>query len=261
MKSTFLVGDFLPAYAGAYKFKKRKLNGVPFPPEELSERLDNRSAKFWVKNDKYIPRLQIGFVIALSLILFAAKAPIIPEDDITFILAEQVVVEMEEIVQSKQEVKPPPPPRPPVPVSVPDDEILDDDDLDLDVTLDMDEPLAELPPPPPPVKEIEIEEEEIFIVVEQMPELIGGAAAVAAVLEYPPLAIKAGLEGMVVIEIIVGKDGNPTDPKVVRSVADILDRAAVEAVMKQSFNPGRQRNKPVRVRMAIPVRFRLKNKT
>ncbi len=164
---------------------------------------------------------------------------------------------MEEIVQTLQEVKPPPPPRPPVPVAGPDDEILEDDDLDLDASLDIDEPLADLPPPPPPPQE-EPDEPEIFVIVEQMPELIGGVAQLIKDSKYPDLARKAGLEGTVVVQFIVGADGIPIEPQVVKSVAEILDNAAVEAVMKQRFRPGRQRGQPVPVRMAMPVKFRLR---
>ena len=71
------------------------------------------------------------------------------------------------------------------------------------------------------------------------------------------LARQAGLEGMVVVNVIIDETGKPESARVVRSVAEVLDKAAVEAVMKQRFEPGRQRNRPVRVEMAIPVRFQL----
>ena len=114
-----------------------------------------------------------------------------------------------------------------------------------------------LPPPPEPEVEEEEPTVELFVVVEQMPEMIGGFAALLADLEYPALARQAGLEGMVVVYVIIDETGKPVSARVVKSVAEVLDKAALEAVLKQRFEPGRQRNRPVRVQMAIPVRFQL----
>ena len=57
-------------------------------------------------------------------------------------------------------------------------EIIEEDELDLDATLDIGVPLATLPPPPPaPEDEVEEDpEDQIFVVVEQMPQMIGGLA-------------------------------------------------------------------------------------
>ena len=157
-------------------------------------------------------------------------------------------------------MKAPPPPRPPIPVEVPDDVVMDDIELDLDVTLDLDAEILDIPPPPPtPVaKEEEEDEPEIFVVVEQMPTINGGTERLYAILDYPEIARQAGIEGMVVVQVVVMPDGSPSQPFIARSAGEILDKAAVDAVMKLSFTPGKQRGKPVMVRMAIPIRFRLK---
>lgn len=172
---------------------------------------------------------------------------------------------MEEIAQTQQVDRPPPPPRPPVPVEVPNDEILNDVDLDLDASLDLMDPVSTLPPPPPAPAQaedraiVEEPEPEIFVVVEQMPEIIGGPQKVYEYLEYPPIARQAGMEGLVVIQVIVDPQGIPRDPVVVRSAGEVLDRAAGNAVMQLRFLPGKQRGRAVSVRMAIPIRFRLKD--
>lgn len=208
--------------------------------------------------------VQVGLVVSLFGVTALVRAPILPDEGgFDVALADQETVQMEEIQQTQQVEKPPPPPRPPVPVEVPNDEILMDEDLDLDATLDLNEPLADLPPPPPtpaPTKEEDEEAEaEIFVVVEQMPEIIGGAQKVYEYLEYPPIARQAGMEGLVVIQVVVNQDGVPVDPVIARSAGEVLDLAAVNAVMKLRFVPGKQRGKPVRVRMAIPIRFRLRD--
>jgi protein TonB len=155
--------------------------------------------------------------------------------------------------------KPPPPPRPPVPVEVPNDEILEDEDLDLDASLDLDEPLAALPPPPPPPPSDEPEPEpEIFVIVEQMPELIGGLSELQKKITYPEIAKKAGVEGRVIVQFVVNEQGNVTDPVVVRGIGAGCDEEAIRAVQTAKFTPGKQRGKPVRVKMSLPITFRLK---
>jgi protein TonB len=105
------------------------------------------------------------------------------------------------------------------------------------------------------------EETEVFIVVEEMPQVIGGTQAVYKHLEYPPVARMAGIEGMVVVQFVVNTNGEPVNLEVVRSAAPPLDEAALAAVEKLRFIPGKQRGTPVRVKMAIPIRFRLKDIT
>lgn len=110
--------------------------------------------------------------------------------------------------------------------------------------------------------EFEVEEEpEIFVVVEQMPEIIGGNAKIYENLVYPVIARQAGVEGLSVIQVVVEPDGTPSDITVARSASEMLDQAAITAVSQLRFIPGKQRGVPVRVRMAIPIRFRLKRAT
>ncbi len=207
--------------------------------------------------------LELAFIAALSLAILAVRAPMQSDaDDLAFTLAQQEVVQMEEITQTEQIERPPPPPRPPIPVEVPNDSILDEVELDLDVSLDLDA-IVELPPPPAPAVE-EVEEEmepEIFVVVEKMPEIIGGVAKIYENLIYPEIARQAGVEGLVVIQVVVEPDGTPSGTMVARSASAVLDNAAIAAVKALRFVPGKQRGQPVRVRMAIPIRFRLRDVT
>jgi len=138
---------------------------------------------------------------------------------------------------------------------VPNEELLDEEALALDAEIDFDEPL-DLPPPPPPAA-VHDAEPEIFVVVEEMPELIGGVASLQGAVRYPEVARLAGLEGVVVVQLVINEDGTPSNPIILRSAGEILNDAAVEALLKQRFKPGRQRGKPVRVQMAFPVTFRL----
>ena len=202
--------------------------------------------------------VEAGMVASLLLLILAFRANIQREGDLEIQTMEQEVVQMEEILQTKQIVKPPPPPRPPVPVEVPNDEIIDDEDLDLDASLDIEAPLANLPPPPPPDEEEEEPEPEIFVVVEEMPELIGGLGEIQRKIKYPEIARKAGVEGRVILQFIVNENGDVTEPTVVRGIGAGCDEEALRVVREAKFKPGKQRGKPVKVKMSLPITFKLK---
>jgi protein TonB len=208
---------------------------------------------------RYPLYVEIGMVLTLALLIVAFRLDLRSDGEFDVTMQEQEVVQMEEILQTQQVEKPPPPPRPPVPVEVPNDEILEDEDLDLDASLDLDEPLADLPPPPPPPPSDEPEPEpEIFVIVEQMPELIGGLSELQKKITYPEIAKKAGVEGRVIVQFVVNEQGNVTDPVVVRGIGAGCDEEAIRAVQTAKFTPGKQRGKPVRVKMSLPITFRLK---
>lgn len=204
---------------------------------------------------RYPILIEIGMIASLVLLIIAFRVQYNPDSEFVITEQEQVVVQMEEIEQTQQIEKPPPPPRPPVPIEVPNDELLEDEALDIDAEIDIfEEP--DLPPPPPPSNEEP--EPEIFVVVENMPELIGGIEGLQKRVKYPEIAKKAGVEGTVFLQFIVDENGNVVDPAVVKGIGAGCDEAALEAIRTAKFKAGRQRGKPVKVKFSLPVRFRLK---
>jgi len=127
--------------------------------------------------------------------------------------------------------------------------------IDLDAELDMDAQM-DLPPPPP---DDEDEEEEVFVVVEQMPELIGGQAALQKNVSYPEMARRAGIEGRVTVQFIVNEQGQVENARVVRGIGGGCNEEALKAVQQAEFTPGMQRGRPVRVQYSLSVNFRLDN--
>ncbi|NNE71287.1 MAG: energy transducer TonB [Rhodothermales bacterium] len=115
-------------------------------------------------------------------------------------------------------------------------------------------PDAPPPPPPPPPT---MAEDEVFVVVEQMPTLIGGLESIMRDITYPAIAKKAGIEGRVIVQFVVDEEGNPTNPQVVRGIGGGCDEEAVRAVMAAQFEPGMQRGRTVKVKMSLPVVFKL----
>ncbi|MEQ9310510.1 MAG: TonB family protein [Balneolaceae bacterium] len=203
----------------------------------------------------YKLHLQIGLISSLAIFLIAFKITIESEPPTVIPIEVQEEVVMEEVIQTKQVETPPPPPRPPVPVEVPNDEVIEDEILNLDAELDLDGPI-DLPPPPPPSDEFE---DEIFVVVEQPPVLIGGIASVQKRIKYPEMARKAGIEGRVIIQFVVDKEGNIVNPRVVRGIGGGCDEEALRALETAKFQPGRQRGVPVNVSYSLPISFTLKS--
>jgi len=113
------------------------------------------------------------------------------------------------------------------------------------------------------VEEIE-EEQEIFQVVENMPEFPGGTQALLQYLKknikYPTICQEQGIQGRVVVQFVVNKDGSIVDPEVIKPVNPYLDKEALRVVSTMpKWKPGEQRGKPVRVKFTLPVQFKLGN--
>ena len=136
---------------------------------------------------------------------------------------------------------------------VEDIEIQTEDDKDVEVVV--------AAPVEAPVEEEE--EDVVFKVVEQQPEFPGGPQALFKFLsenvKYPVIAQENGIQGRVVCQFTVNKDGSIVDVDVVRSGGDAsLDKEAVRVIKSMpKWNPGKQRGKPVRVRYTVPVSFKL----
>ena len=196
--------------------------------------------------------LLMGLLIVLFLSNVIVSIPLRSNPPEEIVLNEQEIVEMEEIIQTRQMETPPPPPRPPVPVEVPNDEIIEDIDINIDADLSLDGPLT-LPPPP------EEPEEDFFVVVEKMPELIGGLAELQRGIQYPEMARKAGIEGRVFVQFIVNERGEVENPRVIRGIGGGCDEEALKAIQNAKFIPGLQRGRPVRVQYNLPIVFKLQS--
>lgn len=102
----------------------------------------------------------------------------------------------------------------------------------------------------------------VYLSVEQMPRFPGGEAAmmkyVQAHINYPSMAAKNRIEGDVIVQFVVKKDGSVGEVKVVRSLDKDLDAEAIRVVKKMpKFTPGRQNGEAVNVWYTLPVIFRL----
>ena len=96
-----------------------------------------------------------------------------------------------------------------------------------------------------------------YVAVENMPELVGGLGSLQKKINYPELARKAGIEGRVIVQFIVDKEGNVVNPSIVRGVHKSLDEEAIRVVKQADFKPGMQDGKPVRVQYSLPITYKL----
>lgn len=204
---------------------------------------------------QYKSILEISFIISLTFLILAFKFfPNIKESKI-ILQAPQQLINLQDIQQTRQENRPPPPPKPPIPIEAPSEDVLQD------ITMESTElnPNANVAPPPlPPEEEKNANEEpQYFVAVEQMPEPIGGIAAIQNKIIYPEIAKRAGVQGTIYVKAYVDKKGDVTKAVILKGIGAGCDKAALKAVEETKFSPGKQRGKPVNVMVSIPVIFKL----
>lgn len=203
----------------------------------------------------YKRTLEISIIISLFLLIIAFKYFPHFKGKGLELEGPQELFTVEDIQQTKQENRPPPPPKPPIPIEAPSDDVLEDieiEDTEIDFTAEI-----EAPPPPPVEKEIE-QELAYFVAVEEMPAPIGGVLAIQEKITYPEIAKRAGVEGKVYILAFVDEKGEVTSVKLIKGIGAGCDEAAMNAVLQTKFTPGKQRGRPVKVQVSIPIIFKLR---
>ena len=209
--------------------------------------------------------IMMGLVLGVSLLFFAfewsTKTSKLDEN----VLVQDVLAE-EEIEITRRDPTPPPPPPPPEPETPEIIEVVEEKvETKLEIQVEDDQSQRQMqayvPPPPPKPKQEEVTEE-IFVVVENQPEFPGGNTAMMKFLsdniKYPVIAQENGIQGRVICNFVVERDGSITDVQVVRGVDPSLDREAVRVIQQMPrWKPGKQRGQAVRVRFTLPVVFRL----
>jgi len=205
--------------------------------------------------------LNIGLVISLLLVIVAFEWK--DNDEGNLMDLGQINDDFEEMTEIPPTQQPPPPPpkiKQPEIIEVPDEEEIEEDiDVDLDVEMTEDTEIEQQVFDEPVEEE---ETDEIFTIVEQQPTFKGGMAAfysyVQKKMKYPTQARRMGIEGRVYVQFVVGKDGSISEVTVLRGIGAGCDEEATR-VLKNSpkWKPGKQRGKPVKVRMVLPITFQL----
>ncbi|ANQ49455.2 TonB family protein [Flammeovirga sp. MY04] len=205
----------------------------------------------------------IGISFSMLVVLVALEFPSYEEQQLMDL--GSLDFEDEEMVDIPvTQQQPPPPPKVTVPqiVQVPDEEEIEDEiEIDLPEEFD-DEAVIEEAPEAEEVEEEEEAVEEIFEIVEDPAGFPGGMGKfykwVGKNMKYPSQAKRMGVEGKVYVQFVVDKDGTLTDIKVVRGIGAGCDEAAINVLKKApKWKPGKQRGRPVKQRMVLPISFKL----
>jgi protein TonB len=135
--------------------------------------------------------------------------------------------------------------------------------------------------PPPVVVDSMKEKEQVFMVVEEMPRFPGCEELdkknvdkqqcaqekmmeyIYATLVYPEAAMKDSLQGQVITQFTVGKDGTLSDIIVVRGQHQVLNAEAIRVIesmnhMEKKWRPGMHKGRPTAVRFTLPMKFSMK---
>lgn len=167
---------------------------------------------------------------------------------------EPIIIQLEQIPETKQQRRPPPPPRPVVPIisdnpDVPDDATIETTDFDF---------LADLAPPPALIEfdeVVEVEEEDTeyaeLWMLEQKP-----VATKEVSPEYPRRARELKIEGTVVVEMYLNERGKVDSVRII-SGNPLLHEVTKKAAVQWEFTPAMQNDRPVRLKVAVPFSFEI----
>ena len=210
---------------------------------------------------------EVGLIAAL-LVVFAGFESSTRAKEVALLQGNTVVDDEDDIMAIPLETPPPAPEAPALPMLSDDLEIVDNDvtvDLDFQSLDDTDIPVDIQEYTRQEVVEEDVEDDPIpFITVEQKPTFNGGDANgfakwVNSRLVYPEVAKENGVEGRVTLQFTIGKDGRLQDVKVLNSPDESLAQEAVRVVSSSpKWEPGRQRDRAVKVSYTFPVIYRLR---
>ena len=219
------------------------------------------------KNPKYDLTKQRGMFLNLGLSISVLMAIVAFEwpnrGDQQMIDLGSLDDDFEDIMEIPPTTQPPPPPpkvQIPEIIEVPDEEEIEEEiEVELDVEVTEETLIEEIVYAEEPEEEIS---DEIFLIVEKLPEFPGGEAAFMKFLykniKYPRAAKKMGIEGRLYVQFVVERDGSVTDLFVLKGLGAGCDEEALRVMgMVPNFSPGKQRGNPVRVKMTIPIVFKL----
>jgi protein TonB len=182
-----------------------------------------------------------AIIIHVLMVAFTPKITYKP-----FVLREQYF----QAVDLPTQFELPPPPKevaaPAVPIEAAEGE---EADTEADIAPTSFNSIEDVPPPPPPPSE----QAQEFYAFDEPPVLVKFVNP-----KYPDLARQAGIEGTVLLNVLVGDDGKVLQVGVIQSdVTPAMEKAAMDAAKQFLFKPAKQRTVSVKARVAVPIRFKI----
>jgi len=206
----------------------------------------------------YSLHLSIGFMVALAFVVTAFEWRTAYEKPIHV----QEIVEVIALIDESKITSIPEPPKPKI--VMPEIKVVDDDieveQIEKVIDIVDAEAIDDLPFLDDPLS-VEVAPEFVDY-AEVMPDPEGGMSAFMAYLgknlKYPKNGIKQGIEGKVYVQFIVDETGKLTELKVIKGIGADFDNESLRVLAKApAWKPGRQAGRPVKVRMVLPIIFKL----
>lgn len=203
----------------------------------------------------------IGLLITMGITLTAFEWK--QYDETLMDLAGKNVNVFEDVMEVPPTEQPPPPQpvvQQPQIVEVPDEEEIEEEiQVKFDAEASEETKVEEIVIQAEEPKE---EVDEVFTIVEEPAGPKGGYSVwnkyLGDKIKYPAQARRMGVEGKVFVEFVVGKDGSITEAKVIKGIGAGCDEEALRVVQAApAWTPGKQRGKPVRQKMVLPITFKL----
>ena len=203
----------------------------------------------------------LGLAISLLLVITAFEWKFYDEGSLVDL--GQVDDNFEDLMEIPPTEQPPPPPpviQQPEIIEVPDEEEIEEEiEVNLDVEITENTVIEDVVFEEAPAEEVA---DEVFTIVEDQPEPRGGMGAfyqyVNKNIKYPNQARRMNIEGKVFVQFVIDKEGNITEVQAVKGIGAGCDEEAVRVIQNApKWKPGKQRGRPVKVRMILPITFKL----
>ena len=98
---------------------------------------------------------------------------------------------------------------------------------------------------------------EYLAFADKMPEPVGGLTSIYQTIQYPETAKKAGIQGKVYVLAFINENGGVDDVKLIKGIGAGCDEAAIEAVKKAKFTPGKMGGNSAKVKLSLQIQFKL----
>ena len=204
----------------------------------------------------------IGLVLAISFVLVVFEWKTAKSTSSVNLESRGAIFEeiIDDVPLTNQASPPPPKIQPPQIIEVTDEEEIEENiKVDLDIEMTQETVVENFVLESAPEEEIS---DEVFSVVEVMPSFPGGTdefyAFVSKNLKYPRKAMKANVEGKVIVRFVVAEDGDVSQVEVLKGIGYDCDEEAIRVLQSSpDWIPGRQRGRNVKVRIIVPLTFEI----
>jgi len=202
---------------------------------------------------RYHRTFELSLIVSLAAMIVAFKLS--PSISKTELISEgtQEIIKIDEIINTVQKPEIPPPPKSPDIIAASTDDALNDIILP-----DIDDIKPVKLPDKPPKPKIDLSDENFIDVPQELPQPVGGLKAIQEKIHFTEIARRIDVEGTVYIQAKIDKEGNVVEATILKGIGGGLDEEALNAVLSTKFIPGKQRGRPVNVKMVIPIKFVLR---